>query len=135
MISTDTNHPRIERFAMFNLSPKQLEQMGDFKRDELVEELLVKLRGSEPEHLPADDTAARVAIKKQVAVSDKWDMNNDLQVEKYVYLAFSYPVMLIDELPEAYVEILTWPDRDGNDKLDYLHDQLIRDHHVVDAEG
>lgn len=120
---------------MFSLSPKQLQQMGDIKRDELVEELLLKLRGSAPEHLPADDAAARVAIKKQVAVSDEWGMNNDLQVEKYLYLAFSYPALLADELPEAYVDILTWPDRDGNDKLEYLHDSLIRDHHVIDEEG
>lgn len=114
---------------MFSLTPVQIERMRELRREEYVRRLLPRLRRSAPEHLPTDDLEAGSAIHQQLAVADRLGLNSDDQVEKYLYLAFSYPVLLDEESRKGYDDILLKPDLDGNKKVERLHHRLIAEHY------
>ncbi len=68
-------------------------------------------------------------------LSRKWGLTNDDDIVRLSYLLLSYETKNIAKPDLEIVKLMTWPNRNPDDKLDYLHHYLIKKHYGTISTG
>lgn len=104
-------------------------QFGIF-RNIAIENFIVKCREflciNFPDDFTIKDTVRMdIFTRKTIEFGKKYQINSELNIQKLMVIELEFKFLEFEKLPEIIEEILTYPYRDEDLKVNYFHKQLI----------
>ena len=102
---------------MIRIYKKQIALLEDAIHDSFTD----RMTASIAENFELDPTKElREEVKKYIAEAEKYEFEMEETIEQYLYLNWHYPVFKESPPPKAIMDILNYPDRDSQVKIDEL---------------
>lgn len=116
---------------MLTLSTKQVEVLDEAAKNGYIRKICRRVETGFPDLVQACGDKFEPAVHRVVDMSGKWGLPLNDQVVRLVYLLLSYELPFLAKPDEQIQHLMTWPNREPDDKLEYLHAYLIKKHHAI----
>jgi len=79
-----------------------------------------------PDHFAKDEIIKMDNfILKAISFGEMYEIYHEMNIQKLMAIKMEYQILDYDELPTLLEEILTYPSRDEDTKVNYFHKQII----------
>jgi hypothetical protein len=113
-----------------NISAKQLQVFDYEMKNKYFEKIRDRFSKGFPELTNDLGDSFEPALKMIINYSSDWKLIYDDDVITLAYFMFSYESKSIEKPDRKIVNLMTWPGRNSDEKLKYLHHYLIEKHYA-----
>jgi hypothetical protein len=110
---------------MWTIRKEQLESLQSHALGNFTERMTAWLREQFPDRLPADGAAQSRTVTGWIADARQWGVTRENNVQTYLGLCAAYPALRAQPAAAWLVDLMTYPDRDEDLKLELLQDELF----------
>lgn len=110
---------------MFVITQSQLTTLEDAMVQRYIGGLTTHFRTIRPKYLPDTDELLSSSMKLKIQQAKSFGFEKSEEIERFLYLCYSYKAVSGPELPPVLLTNLTWPDRPAAAKLEKFYHELL----------
>jgi hypothetical protein len=118
---------------MFIIDNRQLNVLVKKMREDYQNKIVKRINEGFPELKMKYKEDYYPLIHHIINISLIWKIKTDDNLVKCIYLILTHDVDFLTKKDPHIGKLMTWPGRNENDKIEYLHHYLINKHYVINA--